>query len=202
MSVLAVAVRGTMFDTDEFYMLKLAVGPEVAAAGLDLSLDRPLGETLQDIARVLGKPVAKLTVCMLNRPRHDVYIRDIRRLGTRLKLIQDCDISGAIACCLPEREIDLLYGVGGAPEAVLTAAAVKCFGGRLLGQVWVNGEPRGPVLCEEEMVHGACAFAATGITNGSLLSGVRWTPRGPTTSSMFCRSESRTIRWINAWHGN
>jgi len=202
MSVLAVARRGAMFDTDEFYMLKLAVGPEVAAAGLDLSLERPLAETLAAIAGVLGKPVAKLTVCMLNRPRHEAYIREIRALGTRLKLIQDCDISGAIACCLPEREIDLLYGVGGAPEAVLTAAALKCFGGRLLGQVWRDGVLSGPVLCEEEMVRGACAFVATGITNGSLLAGVRWTPRGPTTASMFCRSLSRTVRWIRTWHGN
>jgi fructose-1,6-bisphosphatase II len=201
-SVLAVAERGTMFDTDEFYMLKLAVGPEVAEAGIDLSLERPLEETLRAIAAVLDKPVAKLTVCMLNRPRHEAYIRDIRRLGTRLKLIQDCDISGAIACCLPEREIDLLFGVGGAPEAVLAAAAVKCFGGRLLGQVWHEGTLRGAVLGEEDMVRGACAFAATGITNGSLLSGVRWTPRGPTTSSVFCRSESRTVRWIRTWHGN
>ena len=202
MSVLAVAHRGTMFDTDDYYMLKLAVGPEVAAAGIELSLERPLEDTLRSIAQVLDKPVAKLTVCMLNRPRHEAYIRDIRRLGTRLKLIQDCDISGAIACCLPEREIDLLYGVGGAPEAVLTAAALKCFGGRLLGQVWREGVLHGPVLNEEEMVRGDCAFAATGITNGSLLSGVRWTPRGPTTSSMFCRSVSRTVRWIKTWHGN
>jgi fructose-1,6-bisphosphatase II len=202
MSVLAVAERGTMFDTDDFYMLKLAVGPEAAAAGIDLSLGRPLAETLRAVAGVLGKPVDKLTVCMLNRPRHEAYIREIRRLGTRLKLIQDCDISGAIACCLPERDIDLLYGVGGAPEAVLAAAAVKCFGGRLLGQVWQDGVLRGPVLGEEELVRGACAFAATGITNGSLLAGVRWTPRGPSTSSVFCRSVSRTIRWINTWHGN
>ena len=202
MSVLAVAHRGTMFDTDDYYMLKLAVGPEVAAAGIELSLERPLEDTLRSIAQVLDKPVAKLTVCMLNRPRHEAYIRDIRRLGTRLKLIQDCDISGAIACCLPEREIDLLYGVGGAPEAVLTAAALKCFGGRLLGQVWREEVLHGPVLGEEEMVRGDCAFAATGITNGSLLSGVRWTPRGPTTSSIFCRSVSRTVRWIKTWHGN
>jgi len=202
MSVLAVADRGAMFDTDEYYMLKLAVGPEVAAAGIELSLEQPLEDTLQDVAEVLGKPVEKLTVCMLNRPRHEAYIREIRRLGARLKLIKDCDISGAIACCLPEREIDLLFGVGGAPEAVLAAAAVKCFGGRLRGQVWVDGELHGPVLGEEEMVRGACAFAATGVTNGSLLAGVRWTPRGPTTSSMFCRSVSQTIRWIKTWHGN
>src|SRR5262245_54339852 len=141
-SVLAVAHRGTMFDTDDFYMLKLPVGPEVAAAGRTLSLEQPLEQTLTAIARVLDKPVAKMTVCMLNRPRHDAYIREIRRLGTRLKLIQDCDISGAIACCLPEREIDLLYGIGGAPEAVLTAAALTCFGGRLLGQVWRDGSDR------------------------------------------------------------
>jgi fructose-1,6-bisphosphatase II len=201
-SVLAVAERGSMFDTDEFYMLKLAVGPEVAAAGIELSLERPLEETLRAIAAVLNQPVAHLTVCMLNRPRHEAYIRDIRRLGTRLKLIQDCDISGAIACCLPEREIDLLFGIGGAPEAVLSAAAVKCFGGRLLGQVWRDGTLLGPVLAEEELVRGACAFAATGITNGSLLSGVRWTTRGPMTSSVFCRSVSQTIRWIRTWHGN
>jgi fructose-1,6-bisphosphatase II len=202
MSVLAVAERDTMFDTEDYYMLKLAVGPEVAIADIELSLDRPLAETLRSIAAVLCKPITKLTVCMLNRPRHDAYIRDIRRLGTRLKLIQDCDISGAIACCLPEREIDLLFGVGGAPEAVLTAAAVKCFGGRLLAQVWHDGAVKGPVLSEEELVRGPCAFAATGVTNGSLLSGVRWTPRGPTTSSLFCRSVSRTVRWIRTWHGN
>ena len=146
-------------DDDRFFVMNRTVERRAAARTLDTRMAA--------IARVLDKPVAKLTVCMLNRPRHEAYIRDIRRLGTRLKLIQDCDISGAIACCLPEREIDLLYGVGGAPESVVTACAMKCLKGDFQAQLWKDGEVFGPVYGCEDLVRGPCAFAATGITNGS-----------------------------------
>lgn len=203
MSVLAVAGEGCMYDTEEHYMLKLVVGP--SAAGLYLEIDAPLRDTLSKLAEALGKPVEKLTVCMLNRPRHEGFIKEVRHLGARLKLIQDCDVSGAIAACIEGEEghgIDLLYGVGGAPEAVLAAAAVKSFGGNMYAQVWRDGCLRGGVETEENLVKGHCVFVATGITDGSLLKGVRWTRRGPKTHTLFCRSESGTIRWNESWHGN
>jgi fructose-1,6-bisphosphatase II len=200
MSVLAVGERGSMCSTEEHYMLKLAVGPKVASAFLDLHA--PLAENLAQVAEALEKPLDKLTVCMLNRPRHENYIEEIRSLGARLKLIQDCDVSGAIATCREDSGVDAYFGVGGAPEGVITAAAIKCLGGTLLTQVWHDGEAYGPVLSEEALVRGPCAFAATGITSGSLLRGVRWTWRGPVTCSMFCRSESGTVRFMETEHGN
>jgi len=201
MSVLAVAGKDCMHDTEEYYMLKLAVGPRVAA-GAYLDLHAPITKNLQQVARALEKPVDKLTVCMLNRPRHEEYIKQIRSVGARLKLIQDCDVSGAIATCRDDSGVDVLFGVGGAPEAVITAAAVKCLGGKFLAQVWRDGTLHGEVMSEEGLVKGPCAFAATGITTGSLLRGVRWTWHGPVTHSMYCRSESGTVRWIETEHGN
>lgn len=204
MSVLAVACEGCMYDTEEYYMLKMVVGPEVVDLwhNADISLERPISDNLARIAAILDKPVEKLTVCMLNRPRHEAWIKEIRCLGTRLKLIQDCDVSGAIAACMEEHGIDVLYGVGGAPEAVLAAAAVKSLGGAMFAQVWRDGQVSGPILNEEGLVRGPCVFSATGITDGSLLKGVRWTSRGPRTNSLFCRSESGTVRFVDTRHGN
>jgi fructose-1,6-bisphosphatase II len=161
-----------------------------------------LSEICSLSAKALHKPVDRLMVCILNRPRHEKYIKEMRDLGVRIKLIQDCDISGAIAACIPNSGIDVQFGVGGAPEAVITAAAMKCMGGHFLSQVWKDGVLSGPEMDAEQLVKGECIFAATGITDGSLLKGVRFTERGPQTSSVFMRSESGTVRWMETEHGN
>ena len=198
-SVIAIAEKGAMFDTEEHYMLKLAVSGHVAKR-TNLYLSTPIEVLCQQVADVLNKPVDKLMVCILNRPRHEQYIQAMRNLGVRIKLIQDCDISGAIAAV--EGNIDMQFGVGGAPEAVLTAAAVKCLGGFFLSQIWKDGELKGPVMTHDDLVRSHCCFAATGITDGSLLRGVSWGGNGPKTHSIFMRSESGTVRWVETRHGN
>jgi fructose-1,6-bisphosphatase II len=198
-SVIALAGTGTMFDTEENYMLKLAVGP--TAKRTDFSLTTPLPELCKQVAAALHKEVNRMMVCILDRPRHQVYIDQMRALGVRIKLIQDCDVSGAIAACRPESGVDMQFGVGGAPEAVLTAAAIKCLGGFFMAQLWKDGKSFGPVMACEDLVRGPCIFAATGITDGSLLHGVRWTERGPVTNSIVMRSESGTVRYFITEHG-
>jgi fructose-1,6-bisphosphatase II len=201
MSVIAISNKDTMFDTEEHYMLKLAVSGKVAKK-TNLYLTTPLPILCQQVATALNKPLHRLLVCILNRPRHQQYIDEMRELGVRIKLIQDCDISAAIATCLPDGEIDMQFGVGGAPEAVITAAAMKCLGGFFMGAIWKDGKVDGGMMVIEDLVKGECAFAATGITNGSLLKGVRFDSRGPITNSVFMRSESGTIRWLTTNHGN
>ncbi len=203
MSVIAVAEKDSLFTTPEYYMKKLAYGPEIAKK-VRLRVTDPLAKTIQLTSEATGKDPSKMMVCILDRPRHESTVKELRGLGVRIKLIQDCDVSGAIACCHPESGIDLLVGIGGAPEGVITAAAMKCLRGGLEVQV-VNKEtlkidPR--VYTIEELVKGPCAFVATGVTSGSLLKGVRFTDRGPVTHSVFMRSESGTVRWLTAYHGN
>lgn len=201
MSVIAMAEKGAMFDTDEYYMLKLAVSGYVARR-TNLYLTTPLPVLCQQVADVLNKPVDKLMVCILNRPRHEEYIKGMRELGVRIKLIQDCDISGAIAAA-DGGNIDMQFGIGGAPEAVVTAAAVKCLKGFFLAQIWDKDKGlTGDVYSHDDLVRSHCCFAATGITDGSLLKGVSWTERGPTTHSIFMRSESGTVRRVETRHGN
>jgi len=195
LSVMAFSAHNTMFTTEEHYMLKLACGPDLAKAGL--SLEHSLEYTLKLAADWLNKPLSQLTVCMLKRPRHDVFVATARALGVRLKLIQDCDVSAAIAACLPDSGIDIQYGIGGAPEAVITAAAIKCMGGEFQAQITGSD-----ILSMEDLVAGPCCFVGTGITNGSMLKGVRWGKRGPVTHSVFMRSTSGTVRFIESWHGN
>lgn len=203
LSVIAISPENSMFTTEEFYMNKLAYGPEIAEE-TELFLEDPVETTITKISEVTGKDPSKLVVCILDRPRHDEVIKKFRAMNVRLKLIQDCDISGAIATCLPDSGIDLLYGIGGAPEAVITACAMKCLKGGFKAQVVKpDGKIVDPaVYSVDDMVKGPCAFAATGITNGSLLRGVRFTSRGPVTNSVMMRSESGTVRWVTTYHGN
>ncbi|MSR77210.1 MAG: fructose-bisphosphatase class II family protein [Candidatus Omnitrophica bacterium] len=203
LSVLAAANAGCMFTTEEFYMHKLAYGPLIAHK-VKLNIHDSIETIVEKVSKATGKAPHRIVVCLLDRPRHEKYVAVLRKMSVRTKLIQDCDISGAIATCLPESGIDLLYGIGGAPEAVITAAAMKCLGGGFQAQI-VNKEcaifqPK--VYDIEDLVKGECAFAATGITNGSLLKGVRFTSRGPVTHSVMMRSKSGTVRWITAYHGN
>lgn len=203
MSVLAVADQGALFTTPEFYMDKLAYGPEIAR-DVDLHLQDPLSVTIKKISHATGKAASKIVVCLLDRPRHESMIKELRQLGVRIKLIQDCDVSGAIATCLSDSGIDLLCGIGGAPEGVITACAMKCLKGGFQGQVVRKDltRPDERIYGIDDFVKGHCVFAATGITTGSLLRGVRFTNRGPVTNSVFMRSESGTVRWLTAYHGN
>ena len=202
LSVVAVAKKGALFSTGEFYMNKLAYGPKIAAK-TRLSIQEPLSKTIKQVSQATGKQASKITACLLDRPRHEKLIAELREIGVRIKLIQDCDVSAAIATCLEDSGIDLLYGIGGAPEAVLTACAIKCLRGDFQAQiVKKEGSIERKVYSMEDLVKGPCAFAATGITNGSLLRGVRYVPQGPVTNSVFMRSISGTVRWMTAYHGN
>jgi len=211
--------NNTMYYAERFYMNKIAYGPKIKAK-TTLSLNYTLEENLRLAAAALEKPVRHLMVCVLNRTRHDGVIQRLRALGVRIKLIQDCDISGAIASCLPHSDVDFLYGIGGSPEASLSACAIKCLGGNIEAQEYGRGMggkpehcfedgldhwiPDGKILQMENLVKGPCVFAATGITDGSILKGVRLNTDNnkALTHSVFMRSESGTVRWLTANHGN
>lgn len=207
-STLAVAGKDCMYRTKAYYMNKLAYGPHIKA-NCDLHLDYPLDEIVEMVAKATNKSISEIMVCILNRPRHDKFIAELRAKGVRIKLIQDCDVSGAVAACMPDSGIDFLYGIGGAPEAVISAAAIKCMGGGFHGkEVEIDSNDKskwsykGEELKINDLVKKECAFAATGITDGSMLRGVRFAERGPITQSVFMRSESGTVRWVTTNHGN
>lgn len=208
-SVMAIAKeKNSLYHTEEFYMNKLAYGRDIFEK-VQLNINEPLSDMVNKISKATGKSLNKLMVCVMDRPRHSRVITDLRELGVRIKLIRDCDVSAAIAACLPDKGIDLLYGVGGAPESVIAAAAIKCLGGDFQSQVAHVEDSKatdftvsGPELGLYDLVKGECSFVATGITDGSLLEGVKFTSQGPVTNSVFMRSQSQTVRWIKAYHGN
>jgi len=201
LSVLAIAEEKSLFKTEEFYMNKLAYGPEIAKK-IELNLRDPIPRTIELASAVTGKRPSQMVVCLLDRPRHEKIIAELRALKVRIKLIQDCDVSAAIATCIPDSGIDLMIGVGGSPEGVITACAMKCLHGGFQAQLaGSDGSLKdGRVYSINDMVKGACAFAATGITDGSLLKGVRFTSQGPVTASVVMRSETNTVRWVEAYH--
>jgi fructose-1,6-bisphosphatase II len=202
-STIGIAGPGCLFATEEFYTNKLAYGPEIRSK-TKLNLRDEIETIVSQVSLVTNKDLHRLNICILDRPRHEDTIKRLRNLGVRIKLIQDCDVSGAIATCFIDRGIDLLYGVGGAPECVLAACAIKCLGGDLQAQVTdKDGKPLDDKVLElEDLVKGECAFAATGITDGSFLKGVRFLEKGPVTHSVAMRSESGTVRWLTTFHGN
>ena len=209
-AVIAVADRGSMFDPGPcFYMEKIAVGPEgVGVVDLRKSID----ENLKSLAKAKGKAVSELTAVVLDRPRHKELIAEIRSAGARISLIQDGDVAGAIATAWPESGIDILLGIGGTPEAVITAAALKSMGGDLQGRLWVKDKVQERLVIEagydldriltlDDLIStDNCFFAATGITSGDLLEGVKFTKGGLTTQSLVMRSRSGTVRLVNATH--
>jgi fructose-1,6-bisphosphatase II len=209
LSVLAVADRGAMYDPSAvFYMDKIAAGPE--AVGV-IDIRRPVGENIRALAKAKGEDAADLTVVLLDRPRHEQLVDDIRASGARIKLISDGDVAGAIMAARPDTGIDLMVGVGGTPEGIIAACAIKCLGGVLQGRLWPRGEAErrraldaghdlDRVLEVNDLVRGDVYFAATGITNGELLRGVRFFPGGAATSSLVMRSRSGTIRRVEATH--
>ena len=208
--VLAVSGRGTMFDPGPcFYMNKLAVGPE-AAGSIDITQSPT--DNLKAAASALRKSVRDMTAVVLDRPRHNELIAEIRSAGARIRLIQDGDVAGAISTGWPESGADILFGVGGTPEGVISAAALKCMGGEIQAQlaprsdserenVLAAGFDLDKVIHTDDLVSGDnCFFAATGVTDGELLRGVHYDSRGATTQSLVMRSKSGPVRSVSARH--
>jgi fructose-1,6-bisphosphatase II len=210
-ATIALAERGTMFDPGPcVYMLKMATSRDMAHL---LDIDRPLGETLHLMAKEKGVPVGDLVVIMLDRPRHDDFMAEIREVGARVRLIPHGDVSAALAAVTTGSPVDLLYGIGGTPEGVLAAAAIRCTGGKILGRLWPRSDEEreaaleagydlDEVLDTERLVAGDdVAFAATGVTDGEMLEGVHFFgPQGAETESISMRSRSGTVRTITARH--
>ncbi len=209
-AVIAVSAEGTMFDPGPcVYMEKIAVGPD--AAGV-VDIRRSITDNLHAVAEARGIAVQDVTTMILDRPRHDEIIEEIRSVGARIRLIGDGDVAGAIATALPESGVDMLIGIGGTPEGVIAAAALKCMGGQLCGRLWArDDEERAAaiaagfdleqVLDTDDLVAGDnCFFAATGITDGNLLKGVHYDRRGASTQSLVMRSRSGTVRMVDAQH--
>jgi fructose-1,6-bisphosphatase II len=210
LAVIAMSERGTMFDPGPcVYMLKIAAQPSYAHL---LDIDRPLPETLQLIAREKGTGVEDVTVMMLKRDRHDDAVKEIRQAGARIRFISHGDVSAALLAVQPDSPVDLLWGIGGTPEGVISAASIKCMGGQMLGRLWPrNDEERraavdagydlNAVLDVNDLVAGEDVFfAATGVTDGDVLDGVHYTATGATTESLVMRSRSGTVRRISARH--
>jgi fructose-1,6-bisphosphatase II len=209
-SVIALAERGTMFDPGPIvYMEKIAGGEEIADL---LDLDRPLGETVKLIARRKHMSVGDVTVVMLDRPRHEDAMREVREAGARIRLITDGDVSAALLAVSDRSPVDLLYGIGGTPEGVITAAALQCMGGAILGRLWPRNDAErqaaidagydlDKILTTDDLCWGRDVFfSATGVTDGDVLQGVRYRGTGATTESLVMRSRSGTVRRVLATH--
>lgn len=209
-SVIAVAERGNFLHAPDTYMDKIACGPRAKG---QISLDLSPTENIQRVAKALGKKVDEVTVVILDRPRHEKLIREVREAGARIQLIGDGDVSAGIAPCSEETGIDLLLGIGGAPEGVITAAALKCLGGDFQGRLQFrnDGEKeralkmglKNPdkIFQLEELAQGSVMFCATGVTDGPLLKGVRLLPGGRgQTESIVMRSQTGTVRRVIAEH--
>jgi fructose-1,6-bisphosphatase II len=209
-AVLAVAERHAMFDPSAvFYMEKVAVGPEAADA---IDLTAPVAENIRQVARAKRSEPAEVTVCILDRPRHEQLVSEVREAGARIQFITDGDVAGAIAAARPESGVDMLMGVGGTPEGIITAAAMACLGGAIQGRLWPKddaerakalaaGHDLDRVLHTHDLVAGENVFfCATGITGGDLLRGVRYGAGGAFTQSILMRSKSGTVRVIEGYH--
>jgi fructose-1,6-bisphosphatase II len=210
-AVIALSERGTMFDPGPcVYMEKLAGGEEI---GDLLDLDRPLGTTVELIAERKGVEVNDVMVVVLDRPRHEEGITAIREAGARVRLITDGDVSGALLAVSGNNAVDLLWGIGGTPEGVISAAAIKCIGGAQVGRLWPRDDAERQAALDagydlerqlgaDDLVKGDNAFfSATGVTDGDVLQGVRYQgPRGASTESLVMRSRSGTVRRIQSRH--
>jgi fructose-1,6-bisphosphatase II len=210
LAVVAASERGTMFDPGPcVYMEKLACGPDVPE---ELDIDAPIEETLETVARAKHVRPRDLMVVILDRPRHDEMVKRIRAVGTRIKFIPHGDVSGALMAASPDTGVDLLWGIGGTPEGVLSAAAFKCLGGQFQGKLWPRDDDERRAVVEagydlervlllDDLVRGDNTFfAATGVTDGELLRGVRYGREGARTQSLVMRSRSGTVRTLQATH--
>jgi fructose-1,6-bisphosphatase II len=209
-SVIGIAERGTMFDPGPcVYMEKIAVGPEATDV---IDLDAPVRANLEAVAKALGEDVDDITAVILDRDRHADIIRECREAGARIRLIQDGDVAGAISTAWPESEANILFGIGGTPEGVIAACALKAIGGEIHGRLWPRndverrtaldaGYDLDRVLTTDDLVWGEDVFfAATGVSDGELLKGVRYWGDGASTQSLVMRSKTGTIRTIDATH--
>ena len=210
LAVIAVSNRNSMYDPGAcVYMNKIAVGPESAGT---IDIEASATENLRRVAAAKGEKVSDLTAVILDRPRHDALIAEVREAGARIRLIPDGDVAGALSTAWPESGADILFGIGGTPEGVISAAALKCMGGDMQGKLWPRddteraaavaaGYDLDDVLGIDDLVAGDnCFFAATGVTNGDLLRGVQFHPWGISTQSLVMRSRSGTVRLINTRH--
>ena len=210
LSVVALAERGTMYNPSHLvYMNKIAVGPEARDM---IDINAPVAVNIRRVARALRKEPRDITVMVLDRPRHAQLISEIRSTGARILLISDGDVAAAIATAQEESGVDMMMGIGGSPEAVISAAALKCMGGDMQCKLWPRNDQERQLAIEEgmdldrvltidDLVQGDNVFfAATGITSGALLRGVRYFGGGATTQSLVMRSRSGTIRMINSRH--
>ena len=209
-AVVAIAPRGCMLHAPDTYMNKIAVGPK--AAGV-VDINAPIEENIAAVAKALDKDISEVTITMLDRPRHDEMVERIRKIGARIKMISDGDVIAAINTCFEDTGVDMMVGIGGAPEGVITAAALKCMGGEFQGVLMpITDEQKRRCIemgCDLEKVYHTddlvkgdeIVFAATGVSRGELLRGVNYLENNvATTHTLVLRAESGTIRFIDATH--
>ncbi len=210
LSVLAAGPEGTLLHAPDCYMDKIAVGPKAKGK---VDLDAPVEKNIQAVAKALGIEVNEVTVVILERERHNELIAKVRKAGARIILIPDGDIAGGIAPAFPESGIDMLMGVGAAPEGVITAAALKCLGGEIQGRLVFKKEEdklrakkmgiqdlNKKFMIDELAKGDRCQFVATGVTNGTILRGVNFKSWGAETHSVVMRAKTGTVRYIEAHH--
>jgi len=210
LAVVALAERGSMYYPPNIaYMEKIAAGP--AAADV-IDIEKPIADNVRAVARASGLQVRDVTVVILDRPRHEQMVKEIREVGARIKFISDGDVAGALMTAMPDTGVNLLIGIGGAPEGVITACALKALGGNMQVRIWPRNDEERRIVEEENLDTSAVLtmddlvrsdntfFAATGITDGELLRGVHFTSHGATTQSLVTRSKSGTVRFVNATH--
>ncbi len=210
-ATIAIAEAGSLLNAPDVYMDKIAIGPGYPPGIVDL--DRSATDNIQAVAEAKGVPLSEVTACVLDRPRHARLVEEIRATGAAIRLIGDGDVAGIIHVTEPEQTgIDIYLGIGGAPEGVLAAAALRCIGGQMQGRLVINSDEQrdrarrmgvtdiARKFDMNEMARGDVLFAATGVTDGNLLSGVRFTKRAISTHTVVMRSSSGTVRWIKADH--
>ncbi len=210
LSVVALAERGTMFDPGPcVYMEKMVVGEEAGGA---IDLDAPVSDNLEKVAKAKGASVSDITVCILDRDRHEQIVKEVREAGARIRFITDGDVAGAISAARENSGVDLLIGIGGTPEGVIAACAIKCLGGEILGRLWPRNDDERDravdqgydldrVLTTNDLVSGEDVFfACTGVTDGDLVNGVRYRGDSARTQSVVMRSRSGTVRIVDAIH--
>lgn len=210
LAVIAIADRGNLLHAPDMYMQKIAVGPEAVG---QIDINAPVIDNLKAVAKAKNKDVEDLVVSVLNRDRHQKLIAEVREAGARIKLIPDGDVAGAINTAFGDTGVDMLIGIGGAPEGVLAAVGLKCLGGEIQGKLMPQNDAEierckkmgisdvSKVLYMDDLVKGDdCIFAATGVTDGELLSGVRYYGSTATTESVVMRAKSGTVRFIKGKH--
>lgn len=213
LATIALSEQGTMFDPGPIVYMEKMVGAPSVEHVLEGAFERPLKDTLRQIAHAKGTDIRDVMVMMLDRPRHDDAVREVREAGARIRFILHGDVAGALLAATEGSPVDLLYGIGGTPEGVLSACAIKAMGGGMIGRLWPRDEEERKAALDlgydlEEVLdkHRLCGgenqfFACTGVTDGDLLQGVRYEgPQGATTESLVTRSRSGTVRRINARH--